>query len=171
MRKFYAIFLSLCIVISLAACGTSHSDARDQYHFYYLRADILYGSEDGVISCEYRDKDQTAADTILNQYLRGPVSEHLVSPSPNGTEILSVEISNDSLLVILSAPFSQLSDMEHTLACACLAKTCYSVYDVSSVTVRTEDSDKSITLTRDSMTFTDISDTIHYFIGTESQTP
>ena len=53
MRKVLILLLSLCITFSFLACGTDHSEETSKYHYYYLRSDILYGAEDGVISCEY----------------------------------------------------------------------------------------------------------------------
>ena len=171
MRKGLILFLCLCIVLSFLACGTEHSEDMNQYHFYYLRNDILYGAEDGVISCEFRERDDTVTDTLLKIYFHGPVSEHLVSPFPKGTKLDSVKQYDDNLLVFLSHEFTHLSEMEHTLACACLAKTCFSLYDVSMITIRITGTDKSTTLSLDSLTFIDSSDTIHSVIGTEDPKP
>ena len=171
MRKLFVILLSLCIALSFLACGTEHDEEINQYHFYYLRSAILYGAEDGVISCEFHERDHIPAETLLKQYFLGPISEHLVSPYPIGTTLESVRVSNDSLLIFLSHEFSHLSDMEHTLACACLAKTCFSLFDVSVITIRVAGTDQSMTLSADSLTFIDSSNTIHTVIGTEPQTP
>ena len=171
MRKLIVVLLCFSIVFSFVACSIEHKDESGQYHLYYLRNDILYGAEDGVISCEYRVKDQASPDTLLRQYFLGPISEHLVSPYPKGTTLNSVKQYDDNLLVNLSHEFAHLSDMDQTLACACLAKTCFSLYDVSMLTIRVVDTDLSIALSTDSLTFVDSSDSIHNVIGTEPQTP
>lgn len=171
MRKVLILLLSLCIAFSFLACGKEHSEETSKHHFYYLRSDILYGAEDGVISCEYRERDNTDGETLLKQYLLGPISEDLVSPYPAGTALDSIKLYDDSLLIFLSDEFAQLSDLEYTLACACLAKTCFSIFDVSIITIRVAGADQSITLSKDSLTLVDTSDTIHATIGTEAPNP
>lgn len=107
MRKVLILLLSLCIAFSFLACGKEHSAETSKHHFYYLRSDILYGAEDGVISCEYRERDNTDGETLLKQYLLGPISEDLVSPYPAGTALDSIKLYDDSLLIFLNKEFAQ----------------------------------------------------------------
>ena len=171
MRKFLILFFSCCIAVSFLGCSTEDSAEDTPQLFYYLRRDILYGAEDSVISSEICEWENADADTLLKQYFLGPISEHLVSPYPAGTKPLSVKRSDDSLLIYLSSEFADLTDLEYTLACACLAKTCLSLYSVTEVTIRIEGTDNSITLNSSSLTLVDTKDTIHTTIGTEIPTP
>ena len=171
MRKFFILLLSLLTAFSFIGCEAEDSNDEETKLFYYLRADILYGAEDSVISSEVCEWENTDPETLLIQYFRGPYSEYLVSPFPAGTKLLSVKKSEDSLLVYLSNNFDKLSDLEYTLACGCIAKTCFSLYDVTEVTIRVEGTDNSIILNSESLTLVDAEDTIHTTIGTEVPIP
>ena len=171
MKKLLILVLFCSLVFSFIGCGSEDTTEDTPYLYYYLRADILYGAEDGVISPEACGWENTDADTMLRLYLLGPNSEHLVSPYPAGTTLLSVKKSDNSLLVYLSSDFTKLADLEYTLACACLAKTCFSLYDITEVTIRVEGTDHSTTLSAGSLTLVDSKDTIHTTIGTEVPTP
>lgn len=170
MKKFIAILLAVFILLLLPACQ-AEDESRAAHYFYYLRADILYGAEDAVISAETLEPDSASANDLLNRYILGPSSEHLVSPFPEGTRIKSIKQSGDSLLVYLSSDFLALSGLEHTLACACLAKTCFSLYNITEITIRVEGNDQSTTLTPNLLTLIDTKDAIHATIGTEVPTP
>ena len=170
MRKLLRLLLSLLIIFSLIGCESEDTQTESPYLFYYLRADILYGAEDSVISSEYCEWENTDADTLLEQYFLGPHSEHLVTPFPSGTKLLSVKKSDDSLLVYVNNTFEKLTELEYTLACACLARTCFSLYNITEITIRVEGSDNSITLNNKSLTLVDSEDTIRATIGTETPT-
>ena len=56
----------------------------------------------------------------------------------------------------LSASLTLLSGVDLTLACACLARTCFSLTDAQSVTISSEGLGfVSMTLTRDSLVLSD----------------
>ena len=86
----------------------------------------------------------------------GPTSEELRSPLPSGTRIHS-EIQDDQILLTLSDDALTLSDLDYSLACACLTLTCLDITDADSVTVSC--GDRVRTMTQESLTLYDETET------------
>lgn len=166
MRRMFAIVL--VISVFLWGCFAYDDPRQNTASFYYLRANILYGADDGVIAAEEREYTDPDLGILLSEYLCGPVSEGFASPFPAGTKLLSLNRSADVLTLQLSTEFDSLTDLDHILACACLSQTCFDLCDAAAVTIQIAGTDRSITMTRDSLTLSDSTDTIHATIGTET---
>lgn len=145
-------FLSLCLtfVLLLSFWGCAAGGTAESVEFYYQRTRYVYGSSDGVIAPETREISERS-DTLtymLSLYLRGPLSEGLKAPFPTSTKLLSVTLDGSTLCVTLDTTFTALKDMELTIACACIARTCFSLADVTQVQIRSiaPDSDKSVNM-------------------------
>ena len=68
----------------------------------------------------------------------------------------SVERQGNTVHVALSASLTMLTGTDLTLACACLARTCFSLTDAQSVTISSDGLGfVSMTLTRDSLLLVD----------------
>ena len=156
MKRIALLCLAAALLVSLAACAqTAHGAV-----FYYTRTPdtYAYGQMDGVIAGEYRDTTGHDGDLkyLLTLYFHGPTLENLTSPFPSGISLRSVERSGGNLTVALSGSLTLLSGMDLTLACACLAHTCFSLTDAQSVTISSEGLGfVSKTLTRDSLVLSD----------------
>lgn len=156
MRKFFSVFLLLCTLLTLPGCKRK----EEENLFYYVRKNILYGQEDGVIVPESRDIEGHEADLnyILKLYLEGPHAQELSRPFPGGTTLTELKMEDGHISVTLSDAFGRLQGIDLTLACTCIAYTCFSVSGCESVTVgSTLAGSTSITLTRNSVALTDIS--------------
>lgn len=167
MRRW--IILILLAALLLCGCDSNGASHDDTISFYYPRMEILYGSQDGVIAPELLEVSVSgnSLEQKLYIYLSGPKSEHLVSPFPVNTTLKAVRQEKEYLTVVLSDEFFTLEGLDMTIACASLAKTCFSLTDASELTVCSVDNEYRITLTRETYLFADDRDTIEMTIGTE----
>lgn len=161
MKKALILTVLLCLVLSLAACDFGYS--QDSVVFYYPRnpdrptntaVDTFYAGE----------KRETSGHTsdlryLLSLYLQGPLSDDLVSPFPQGTQILDLQLLDRELHIRLNEEFSQLGGMDLTLACACISITCFDLADVDRITITAPATETSpaveVTLTRQDLLLTD----------------
>lgn len=151
MKRWFAVFLLVCLIISLCACSGQEETAD----FYYLRSEYLPGTADGVIAPEKRAiSEDRGLNYNLRLYLEGPASEQFFSPFPKGMYLLSTKLDQDLLQVFVSPEFFTLEDLDLTLACACLARTCFVLSDAQQIQI-ISDGSQTITLTKDSFTLLD----------------
>ena len=158
MKRLLCLLLIAAAMLSLAGCGTSPAD--DSVTFFYARpmADYRYGEPDGVIASEYRDAAGHMDDLeyLLSLYLHGPVDESLISPFPAGTQLEQLSWKESILTIQLSSGLSSLQGSDLTLACTCIAKTCFELTEATVVIVTTHGSDSvSLRFTRDSLLLSD----------------
>ena len=140
MKRILSIALVVFCLASLTGCGRPPHPADDQIVFYYPRVNINYGREDSVISSELRDVQSRADDVsyVIRLYLNGPVSDELYSPFYSDTTLFGAERVEDTLYITLGGKqINQKSQLQFTVACACLAKTCFSLTDVSEIHINT----------------------------------
>ena len=156
MRTIIALALAVLLITGLTGC----LETTDTAAFYYTRYEdsYLYGMDNAVIAGEYRDVTGHSGDLkyLLTLYFHGPTTEYLRSPFPSGMVLRSVAQEGDNLHVELSASLTMLTGTDLSLACACLAQTCFSLTDAQSVTIASDGLGfVSMTLTRDSLLLVD----------------
>ena len=156
MRKIIALLLAAVLLLGVFGC----TQTMDTAVFYYTRYEdsYLYGQENAVIASEYRDITGHAGDLkyLLTLYFHGPTMEALTSPFPSGMGLRSVELVDDTLFIELSSSLTMLGSTDLTLACACLAQTCFGLCEAQSVSISAEGLGiVSMTLTRDSLLLAD----------------
>ena len=140
MKRIINIALVILCLLSLTGCADASEPADSQIVFYYPRVKINYGQEDSVISSELRDVQNRANDVnyVIRLYLNGPVSDELYSPFYSDTTLFGAERVDDTLYITLGGKeINQKSQLQFTIACACLAKTCFSLTDVSEIHINT----------------------------------
>ena len=153
MRKIIVLVLATLL---LSGCV----QVSDTATFYYARYEdaYSYGQPNAVISGEHRDITGHRQDLkyLLTLYFHGPTMEYLRTPFPSGMVLRSVEQQDGTLYVELSSSLTLLRGTDLTLACACLAQTCFGLSDASAVTITAEGLGfVSMTLTRDSLLLMD----------------
>lgn len=156
------ILISLIVAtILLSGCNTTAEKVNDPVNFYYCTKSIAYNSADGVISHEVREAAELRDEhmDLLHVYLQGPTSEHLASPFPNDTDIMSVEVLNGVCSVTLTEHFAVLTGIDLTVACTCLSMTVMELTGTQIVEIKSFqnelDGQKSITMNRDNLLFMD----------------
>ena len=159
MKRILCLCTLAAILLTLCACQGSTADGPG---FYYLRSAETYqhGSPQPVIGQDNRDISFAGEDMryLLQLYLEGPVSDELYSPFPEGLRLVGIIQEEDSLTISLSPEFLSLEGIELTLAGACLAKTCFSLSDVSRIRIQCDT--KTWDYHRESFLFSD-SNTSH----------
>jgi len=149
MKRFVVMLLTLSLI--LCGCTVMGERNKEPVNFYYLRSSYQYFQSDGVIASEEREGTGHMDDLsyLLALYLMGPSQEELRSPLPEGTRIYLVKQEEQRVRILLSSLDSSLSDIDFSLAGACLAMTCFDLTDAQSVTV--DSGERSVQLTRDNI--------------------
>ena len=136
MKRVFRYLLCLAMLFLLTGCKSGDSNVIT---FYYCRDPELYQyfEEDSVIYAESRDLIGHRNDLqyMLGLYLAGPMEEGLVTPFTKSTRLLSVQKTEDTIVIELSDHSKSLSDAEYTLSCACLTLTCTQITSCEEVTV------------------------------------
>ena len=154
MKKQLALALAVLVTLTLCACGFL-SGQKDNVTFYYQRANFAYRGDDGVIAPEerelagYRDN----LPYLMTLYFHGPLDDSLVSPFPGGIAVVDIRTEDTTMVITLNSVFTQLKDLELSIASICLAKTCFGLSDVQEVRIEslstTSGENVSILITRD----------------------
>lgn len=162
MKRILCMTLVLLLVGCICGCHYSDSgDILEPVEFFYPRnsTGFVYGSAEGVIASELREASGHVNDLnyLLAMYLRGPQDAALRSPFPAGCRLEKVHAEDSTLYIRLSAEFAAVENMELTLACASLAKTCFSLTAYDHVCIDAAAAGKSIhmTLDADSLLYSD----------------
>lgn len=141
MKKYLCLLLTLILIFPLWGCQFEGNSMMEPAVFYYPWADLEAKMEQDpnctAIGSETREASGHGGDLtyLLSLYLRGPLDPDLHAPFPTGCRLLDVTMNGDTLRVTLDAPFATLKNTELTLACACLAKTCFSLTDAAQVQI------------------------------------
>ena len=137
MKRIISLILIVCLLIPLAGCGGNAS--QFPVTFYYRRTETAYGTDNGIIAPELRDiRTEGHLVSVLSVYLEGPNSKDLESPFPRDTEILYWSLQQDTLRVTMNETFGDMSGVELTIACACLAKTIFGISEVDQILIQAE---------------------------------
>ena len=155
MKRFLIFLLLLGLALSCLACSDQQSIT-----FYYVREEpaYLFGVENAVIVGETRESASNIQNlhSLLILYFHGPLNETFRSPFPRGTSLVTVQQDGTHLTIRLSSIASAMKGTDLTLACACLARTCFDAVDVEAVTIiATGFGNMSVTMTRDSLLLID----------------
>lgn len=155
MKKGICLICALLLLLCLVGCKS-----RDTVSFYYPRTQVQYGTPDGILAAEERELPvgQYDLEYLLKLYLEGPVSQELYAPFPKGTALLSVSVQDGTATVLLSEPFEAQENLEHMIACAAIASTCFSLTEADRVSIQA--GDFSIILSRDTLVLTEQAGTV-----------
>ena len=136
MKRIVTLLLTLCILLSFAACGGEKEPVPS---FFYLHTDenIRYGDAGALIApVPYEGTQELPLEEILQLYLLGTGDENLRNPIPNDTSLICINRRDNLLILELSQEFASLDDIQISLAGACLAATCHSLAGYEAIQVR-----------------------------------
>lgn len=150
--KHLTVFL---LVLSLLLCGCSVAshNIKEPVDFFYPKVcarpeeyKAYFSGE--AIGSESREASGHRDDLfyLLSMYFRGPLDSQLYSPFPTDCSLVKVRQKDGALTVILNASAAGNSDLEQTLAIACLAKTCMALTDADTIHIESRGIDDSILL-------------------------
>lgn len=118
------ILMSACGGLDVSESGNVDNHDFETYDFYYAipfaasTVQESYDSEQRQI-----ESGGDMACTLLTEFFKGPSSERLCMPYPDGTEILNYECNDGLLTIELSEECRQLSGIDLTIANCCLIMT------------------------------------------------
>lgn len=163
MKRYYLILLALSLALFSSGCIRQETVPENNFSFYYLSEKIEFQQDDGFIGKEMRNITGLDAEQMLVLYLKGPQSQSLISPFPNGVTLVDFTSEGDNAVVKLSSEFAQLSEFRLSSACACLTLTLCDFSGVSSVTIQAEnsllDGKPAVTMQKDQLLLVDNMDT------------
>lgn len=163
MKRYYLILLALSLVFFSCGCVRENTVPEGNFSFYYLLEEIEFQRDDGFIGKEMRNLTGLDAAQMLELYLKGPQSQTLISPFPDGVTLVEFTSQGENAVVKLSAEFAQLSEFRLAGACACLTLTLCNFCGVSTVTIQAEDSlldgKPAITMQKDQILLVDTMET------------
>ena len=151
-RRFLCLIISFAILLS--GCGIWREQINQSVRFHYLcknyQTDLCC-----VIVSEEREASGHVGDLpyLLALYLMGPTDEEHAMPLPAGTKISVLE-EDGQIILELSDTANVISDLDFSLACACLTMTVSEIADAAAVTIRCGNREK--TLSSENFTLYDI---------------
>ena len=152
MKRLIALLLLALTLFS--GCSFSREQMQEPVTFYYLRN---YGVADndqfffeGAIGSEVREAAGHRDDLsyLLALYLQGPHDSQLKRPFPVGSKILKTTLEDGTLLIVMNSVSSRFREMDVTISCACIARTCLGLVDANTVTVESHGPDGRILFSR-----------------------
>ena len=136
------VCLMLIAIMLLPGCAFGGEQTKEPVTFYYLRQ---YNTQDnvdtfffdGAMGSEIWEAAGHRDDLryLLALYMQGPSSPQLQRPFPVGSKILDISTEERELRIVMNPVSSRFNELDVTVSCACIAKTCMGLVDVDSVTV------------------------------------
>ena len=161
MKRFLCLLLTVFILVCSAGCHKDAENYEAPANFYYLNAEVAFFEIDSVIAPEIRETADHNRKllSILNEYLKGPVSDKLVSPFPANLNAIHIQQNNGAYSIMFSKQFSALSGLDLTIACSCICATVTELTGCQSVEIKSEGAlpgnAESLVFTYDSLQFLD----------------
>lgn len=149
------ICLLLTAVTLLSGCALGQERLKEPVTFYYLRQHGTQEENDlfffeGAIGAEVREVSGHRDDLnyLLALYMQGPKDSNLQFPFPVGSKIVETRMEGSRLTIVMNAISSRFNEMDVTISCACIAKTCMGLADVTAVTVESHGPDDRVLFSR-----------------------
>ena len=153
MKRMRCLFL--IFVLLLSGCASGGNQKKEPVTFYYLRQhaaeedyDLFFSS--GAVGAENRDISGHRDDLnyLLSLYMQGPMDGDLLFPFPVGSKVVEIRRDGDKVTIVMNAISSRFNEMDVTVSCACIAKTCMGLVDAAEVTVESYAPDNRVLFSR-----------------------
>lgn len=135
MRRATALALALCVLLS--GCGGGEGSGEKKPEECTLWFAAAHGSPASA-ALGSEERALAEGEDLLELLLRGPQSEELTSPFPNGTALRESHTEDGTAYVDLSEAYGGLSGAELTLADACVVLTLCQLDGVDRVYITVE---------------------------------
>ena len=162
MKKLISLLLCFALVIPFCGCKQTSSKLKEPVEFYYLQTVNENGSRVTQIVSEQREAYGHTKDLsyLLLLYLTGPITPQLYAPLPDNAQLLDLSVQEGNAQIILRGlDFKDYAQLDVSLICGCLAKTCFSISDIVTVSINTEagklHGDEDITIGKEDLMITD----------------
>lgn len=157
MKRITSILLCLLLLL----CGCEKTDEYQKpARFYYLSSQVDYASGNAIIDYQTVETSQMGQTVhILRSYLQGLDDSRFVSPFPTDLQLHTYRLEENVAYLVFSDELAELTNLDLTLACSCIALTCMDLTGASQVSIEAESSllggQKTILLDKASMQLTD----------------
>lgn len=146
MKKWLALILAALLLASCAASDEPENQEAGALIYYLAPEDEARGGDRIRSSRELLDLPEDAdelaqAQAIVERLLAGPSEVGLLSPLPEGAELLSLEIRDRTAYVDLGEPLRELSGVDLTLADYCLTLSLTELESIRAVVVTAQGRD------------------------------
>lgn len=140
MRKILSAILVVLLCFATVGCNATGSEYSTPVTFFYCTDEADYSVGSSVIQRESRTVDIVPNDiqSILQLYLEGPVERGMYSPFPKDLTVTELQIDGETTYITFSTNLSYLTGADLTLACACIANTCFSLTHTQNVDISAE---------------------------------
>ena len=161
MKRWTSLLLIFAFLLAASGCRRKAAPPKTPVTFYYPAVKTVYDGKTAVIHPEIRDGTGYEADIegLLALYLQGPASETLRSPFPSQLTLIRYSTTSNTASVVLSSEFAQLTGIDLTLACTCIANTLFDLTQLERLQIFATnsqlDGQTSITLARDDIYYLD----------------
>ena len=119
-----ALIIAAAILFSGCSMAEGIREQGTSVSMYYEYRDVEQLKEiDSVVGAEQRRVEVLSLWDFLDEYLRGPSSDALISPFPAGTGVIDIHLSACRSVITLSGEFFTLVGIELSIAGCCMAKT------------------------------------------------
>ena len=125
MKKFFVWILAFAMLFPLLGCAEDAPEIIDPITYYYRRAEVSFESKTGIVAPEVRESQGHENDLnyLLNQYFSGPNDKALQRTFPLGTQLVSISVSSQHTVILVSGHLANLKGIDLTIACACITMT------------------------------------------------
>ena len=137
MKRLLTLMMACCLILTGCGANSSQSDGN-QVLFFYEQRGASELTSDAMIGSESRTTYAGALGPLLELYFRGPTRDDLISPFPDGTEVISATQGENGTELVLSNGFFSLQGVDLAVACACLTRTVCAYTGEDSVTLSDE---------------------------------
>ena len=140
MKRTIAILLVFVLALCCYGCSSKEAVYRSPVTFYYCVKDIDYSENATVIHSEDRIVNLPSSNLkgILQSYLEGPKNRDLYSPFPDDLAVVELSVDADTTYITFNTNLSYLTGIDLTLACICIANTCFNLTHTQNVDISAE---------------------------------
>lgn len=140
MKETVCIILTITTLFCLIGCSNREAPMEKPAMYYYCTDAASYKSSRKTIDFETRETvAHNDLQSLLNDYLEGPLTDALVNPFPDGSSVESLQFDGAEALVTLNSKFSRLVGKELILACSCFSLTLFGLADCQSISFQVND--------------------------------
>ena len=149
MKK--AFLCLLCLILLLCACGKKDSGADEGELKIYYAVSGRQQAEKGMLGTEnFRPAGSAPVqEQLLSAMFSAPTDEGLLSPYPEGTQVLNCTVLSGNMNLQLSEEYGNLSGLQETIADYCIVFTLSQLEGVDSVSIYVENGDNKLSLSRE----------------------
>lgn len=147
MKKFLHFFLIIMIISILLGCERSTEEFAEPVKFYYKAIIDFPAGKTDVFSYEVREGKYYNCDYILllNDYLRGPQDDSLISPFPAGLHVVDISWEDEeSISIVLSSEVNQLTALDQTIAFSGITQTLAELVACNNIKFLVEDQNHEV---------------------------